>query len=238
MDDIVSKPIVVAEVCSMLRRWLPPGLVRDKTALAVAPAPIGEEPPEIEGLDAREGIRILGSKELFISTLGDFYKLIDMKATKIEKCLADGMIRDVTVEVHVLKNTARMIGAQALSEEFSQMETYGNGDNAEALERELPAVLAHYRSYKPILRPYGEASEEGKREASKKELVGLLEDIKAAIDGFDLDRADAAHKKLEELRLPAECREQMEALRAYMADVAMEDVIRLAGEMIETINAL
>jgi HPt (histidine-containing phosphotransfer) domain-containing protein len=147
------------------------------------------------------------------------------------------MIREVTIEVHALKNTARMIGAQSLSDEFRQMEVYGNEDNAEALERELPAVLAHYRSYKPILKPYGEASEEGKRASSKEELVGLLEDMRAAIDGFELDRADAALKKLEELRLPAECREQMEALRAYMADVAMEEVMKLAGEMIETINA-
>ena len=47
----------------------------------------------IEGLNVKEGIQNSGTKELVFSLLGDFYKLIDQKSTKAEKCLADGMIR-------------------------------------------------------------------------------------------------------------------------------------------------
>ena len=123
--------------------------------------------PEIEGLDVAEGIKNSGTKELFLSLLGDFYKLIDMKATKIEKCLADGMVRDFTIEVHALKNTARMIGAMELSGMFLELEQLGNAEDLSAIAEKTPKTLALYRSYKPILRPYGQAQESEKREASK-----------------------------------------------------------------------
>ena len=66
------------------------------------------------GIDPAEGIRCSGTEKLLRSLLGDFYNLIDAKSTKLEKCLADDMIRDYTIEVHALKNTARMIGASEL----------------------------------------------------------------------------------------------------------------------------
>ncbi len=43
--------------------------------------------PVIEGLDVAEGIKNSGSLQLFTNLLGDFYKLIDLKSTKIENVL-------------------------------------------------------------------------------------------------------------------------------------------------------
>ncbi len=61
-----------------------------------------------------------------------------------------------------------------------------------------------YRSYKPILEPYGKANEQDKKEVPKEELVKVLEQLNAAMDSFDLDGADAALAELEEYRLPEE----------------------------------
>ena len=47
---------------------------------------------------------------------------IDIKSTKLKRCLEDGLIRDFTIEVHALKNTSRMIGALELSESFLRLE--------------------------------------------------------------------------------------------------------------------
>ena len=80
----------------------------------------------IDGLDTAEGIRNCGSETLFLNLLGDFYKLIDVKSEKIEEYLSTGQFREYTIEVHGLKNTARMIGALELSDLFSQMEHFGN----------------------------------------------------------------------------------------------------------------
>lgn len=95
-----------------------------------------------------------------------------------------------------------------------------------------------YRSYKPILEPYGKANEQDKKEVPKEELVKVLEQLNAAMDSFDLDGADAALAELEEYRLPEELGPYMEELRAYVADVAMEEVMNTGNKMIEVLERI
>ncbi len=239
MNDFVAKPIEMKEICAKLKTWLPKEKVKKNTKKDNVNEKKSEDKeslPEIEGLDVAEGIKNSGTKELFLSLLGDFYKLIDMKATKIEKCLADGMVRDFTIEVHALKNTARMIGAMELSGMFLELEQLGNAEDLNAIAEKTPKTLTLYRSYKRILRPYGQAQEREKREASNEELIGLLKKLRDAMEGFDLDGADAALKGLEECRMPERLQPQMEKLRAYVADVAMMEVMELADEMAGTLK--
>jgi YesN/AraC family two-component response regulator len=252
MNDYAVKPIDTQELNAKIKRWLPQELVKPErsTFELLDSRPVtdfsgdglfnedftADGLPVIEGIDSAEGVRYSGSKELFINLLGDFYKLIDIKSNKIEKCLSDGMIRDVTVEVHALKTTARMLGASRLSNEFALLEQYGKAENTEALIREVPAVLAHYRSYKEILKHYSIASETEKQPAEPAELIMLLNNLKTSVDNFDLDNADEAVTQLDKRRMPEALQTKMEALRAYVADVAMEDIIALADEMIKALD--
>lgn len=239
MNDFVAKPIELKDICSKIRAWLPNELVHKLSAPAAVQEQIPQqELPVIEGLNVAEGVKNSGSLELFTNLLGDFYKLIDLKSTKIEKCLADGMIRDYTIEVHALKNTARMIGALELSELFYKMEQCGNAEDIETITRENPAVMELYRSYKPILEPYGKANEQDKKEVPRAKIIEALDRINAAMDSFDLDGADAALSELEEYRLPEALGPYMEELRAFVADVAMEDVMNTGKKMIEVLEGL
>lgn len=239
MNDFVAKPIELKNICSKIRAWLPKELIHKLSAPAAAKEQIPEqELPVIEGLQVAEGVKNSGSLELFLNLLGDFYKLIDLKSTKIEKCLADGMIRDYTIEVHALKNTARMIGALELSELFYKMEQCGNAEDVETITRENPAIIELYRSYKPILEPYGKANEQDKKEVPREKIIEALDKLNAAMDSFDLDGADAALAELEEYRLPEELGSFMEELRAYVADVAMEEVMNTGKKMIEVLEGL
>lgn len=248
MNDFVAKPIRIKEICAAIRKWLPQEYLQENNLsengglqenpgceMEQRSGNVTEPELTIEGLDVAEGLENCGSKELFLSLLGDFYKLIELKAVKIEKCLADGLIRDYTIEVHALKNTARMIGAMQLSADFYRLEQLGNQEDTESLLRETPAVLELYRSYKPILKPYA-ASEAEKKVVDKALVIEVLLKIKDAMDCFDLDGADAALKELEEYQLPEHLQDKMELLRAYVADVAMEDVMQLTEEMAAELN--
>lgn len=239
--DFVPKPIKLKELCGCIRRWLPLGtVIYEGPEMEAAKARMENQSKDddlvIEGLDVKEGIQNSGTKELFLSLLGDFYKLIDQKSTKVEKCLADGMIRDYTIEVHALKSTARMIGAMELSEKFYRLEQLGNQGDEKTLEIETPPVLSLYRSYKPILEPFAKLKEQEKQEVAVDDILMELENLKTAMDCFDLDGADAAMHKLEGFAFPESCQEKVETLSAYVADVAMEDVMNLADELINELQ--
>lgn len=243
MNGFVAKPIDTRQIGTVIQKWLPENLIIKQENSVVeqknnSDSDKAEEDTisDIEGIDIKEGIKNSGSKELFVSLLGDFYKLIDLKSAKIEKCMADNMIRDYTIEVHALKNTARMIGALELSERFRQLEQFGNDNNLEAISQETPEVIALYRSYKPILKPYGAMQETQKREAPTEEIIIYLRGIQEAIEGFDLDAADEALEKLEECRLPESCLTFIEDLRAYIADVAMENILDITTKMINILT--
>jgi len=238
-SDFVAKPIKMNELCACIRKWLPKELIVtegiDELADSLGISKESETAEDIlviEGLDVKEGIQNSGTKELFLSLLGDFYKLIDQKATKVEKCLADGMIRDYTIEVHALKSTARMIGAMELSEKFYRLEQLGNAEDTKTLALETPDVLSLYRSYKPILEPFARANMQEKEEVAIEDILAELENLKNAMDTFDLDGADEAMHKLEGFAFPEDCQSKVETLSAYVADVAMEDVMNLADELI------
>lgn len=251
MNDFVAKPIAMKEICRCIRKWLPRELVikgepakQEKKGL---PAKIAEDLenirngkeaglPKLRGIDVLAGIRASGSEKLWKSLLGDFYKLIDAKANKIRKCLADGMIRDYTIEVHALKNTARMIGALELSEWFHRMEDCGNAGDLETIERETPELLKLYGEFKEILREYGQAQNQEKRDAAVQELVELLRKMHDAVDQFDLDQADAAMQELEQCRLPESCMPLMDQLRVGIADVMMEEVLELTDQMVKILT--
>lgn len=235
--DFVPKPIKVKELCGCIRRWLPLGMVIEEDSRKIAQMnSLADDELIIEGLDVSEGIQNSGTKELFISLLGDFYKLIDQKSTKVEKCLADGMLRDYTIEVHALKSTARMIGAMELSEKFYELEQLGNAEDKKTLEQKTPDVLSLYRSYKPILEPFAKLKEKDKEEVSVELMIDDLQALRDAMDCFDLDGADVAMHRLEGYLFPENCQYKIEELSAYVADVAMEEVMNLTEALINELK--
>jgi CheY-like chemotaxis protein len=232
MDGFITKPLDNRKIEDLLRTWLPdvhmPGSVR-------VSGPEFDGLPELAGIDCADGVRNSGSKELFLRLLGDFYKLIDIKADKIGQALAGGRIQEMTTEVHALKSAARMIGAGELSRGFAALERLCDEGNLEALERETPFALELFTGFKPMLKPFGEARGD-KKQASNDEIIALLLTLKSSMDGFDLDGADEALKRLDGMRIPAACEAGMERLRAFVADVAMEETMELAETLISIIN--
>lgn len=236
LSDFVAKPIQMKEICECIVKWLRSDLVKENTAVTQVDIEEEEELPVIENLDVSEGIKNCGSRKLFLSLLGDFYKLIDPKGKKMEQCLSDGMIRDYTIEVHALKNTARMIGAMELSGLFYEMEQLGNAGEQEMLKERTPAVLELYRSYKPILAEYAKEEDTGKEKVSPAVIREALMKLHDAMDAFDLDEADNALKELRRYVFPENMQPMLEQLDVYVADVAMEDVMNLTKQMCEKLE--
>ena len=234
MDDFVAKPIEMADICSKIKHWLPRALVKSAYRMQKQKMDQGSTSAggELGNIDRAEGIRCCGTEQLWLELLGDFYKLIDVKANKIEQCLADGLIHDYMIEVHALKNTARMIGDKDLSEWFHKMEQCANDGDEETIFAETPELLQAYRSYKPILEPFARQKNAAARECTREELQTLVQSIHDAADAFDLDAADEVMKELESCQIPDAYAEYVDQLRVCLADVALMEVMELTDKWI------
>ena len=86
--------------------------------------------------------------------------------------------------------------------------------------------------YKEILAAYASNDVNDGREASNDELIMIVTTLKDAMENFELDMVDDALKELQGCRLPERIYEKVQELDDLVADVAMEDVIRVAEEII------
>ncbi|MBQ8167363.1 MAG: hybrid sensor histidine kinase/response regulator, partial [Lachnospiraceae bacterium] len=132
--------------------------------------------------------------------------------------------------------TSRLIGALELAKDFEYLEHLGNQGYIEDIKADTGAILEKYNSYKNLLRKYGNQDKKGKKQVSKETIIHCLESIHKAVEEFDMDTCDNQMDVLETYILPDSCKESMEKLRVYMADVAMEEILAITSEMIEIIK--
>jgi len=236
MNDFVAKPIRMAELKKCILRWLHKDLI--EVQMEDVDKPDDEKIkdnfemlPVIEGLDVEEGIRNCGSKKLFLELIQDFYILIDSKSLVIEKFLKEGKIHEYTIEVHALKNVARMVGAMELSKLAYELEKLGNANEKEEIELKTPELLQQYRGYKLVLEKHCKTESKNAKKVSYLQMKSTLMHIHDAMDKFDLDEADKAMAELENYEFSEDMKKMLEELRVYLADVAIEDVIKLTEVM-------
>ena len=113
----------------------------------------------------------------------------------------------------------------------------GNENAKDEIESKTPELLRLYRSYKVLLEEYGKTGEEATVKVSVSQLKETLMRIHDAMDSFDLDEADKAMGELKGYEFPEEMKEMVEELSVFLADVAIEDVIRVTEEMCERLSS-
>ncbi len=240
ITEILTKPIEMDKMAKTLLEYLPKEKIYHSklgiNRLGIKQENEDDEKLVIGGLDVDYGIRYSGGKEMFLELLSDYYLLIDTKTNKIKRCIEDNLIKDYTIEVHALKNTSRLIGALELAKNFEYLEHLGNQGYIEDIKAETNAVLEKYNSYKDILRGYGNRDKKDKKQISNEAIIRCLENMHKAVEEFDMDTCDNQMEILETYVLPDDCKESMEKLRVYMADVAMEEILSTTNEMIEIIR--
>ena len=248
MNGFIAKPIIFRNACSEIRKWLPEELVHDvspEEAKKLLAGVSGEEMPSVQPCQApdadssifhyEEGLQYCGSEATLLKSIQIFYRTIDRNAMRIEQFLQEGLLEDYTIEVHALKNSAQLIGVPALSAASMELEAYGSSGNEQALIDKTPAMLAMYRSLKPILLPYIK-EDKNQNEVTPDTWIAVLGQLHDSMEQFDTDRADETMEQLEEFVVPECLKDSMEQLRILVDDIAMEDVMKLTTDMITTLK--
>ena len=203
MNDYLSKPIGMEELDQKLRLWLP----ADKLA---APAGAGggrrepaERVPVIDGVDAAKGLSYVSTFGDYVTCLRDFHSIIPEKADRIEALSQGDDLRAYTSEVHSLKSSARLIGADGLADMAARLEKAGREERTEDIRRDTGRLISLYRAFHDRLEPYAaQPGGSGGFELTAAEYAACLRELRAYVDGYDCDSADHWSEKMRKARAP------------------------------------
>jgi len=239
MDDFVAKPIELKEITAKLHKWLPKEkIVPISAEQAAAEAEAAETQKQllqsdinIEGLDTKTAIERLGTTELFMTVLKEYYVSIDKKADVIQQYYEAGNIHPYTVEVHALKSASRQIGAMELADTAAELEQAGNEGNTALIHEKTMPMLEVYRSMKEILKPHiPDLEEKEMQEATNDAILPLLDKVTQAMEFFDTLQIDEAVEEMAGYTYPDE---RQQACFDKLRDAAEISDIDVIAEVIE-----
>ena len=222
----LSKPIPPEELETMIIKYLPP----DKVQLAEVPADAVEETklPEwlstVSGLNVKEGVEHCGSVDAYLDTLKIFAEAVASGVKEIAGFYNAEDWKNYTTKVHALKSSARVIGADELSERARRLEDAGNSGYFNEIKDGTAALLELYLTYESKLAPLiaKPIDTSDKPLIGDDELAEALETLKEVSASFDYDSVTFVLDSLEEYRLPDDRIEQFKELRAALAKLDWE----------------
>jgi signal transduction histidine kinase/response regulator of citrate/malate metabolism len=163
MNDLLAKPIVIAEMSDILQKWLPS--------------------KKFSGLDISAGLSAVAfDEELYESSLKLLYNKIPKITATLEICLAENNLPDFTLHVHGMKGSLSAVGAASVSKLAETLENAGNAKDAALCKKVYPEFAEELRSLEQQLaaRFAAEVSVKkkvGTREALDECLVSLTDAV-------------------------------------------------------------
>jgi signal transduction histidine kinase/CheY-like chemotaxis protein len=212
-NDYISKPIEIAKLDKIIRKWIPQtkqirkvGEMQKELFAAAAPAAGVADGGglSIPGVDTALGVERTGGTEAgYRKVLAFFRRDALERLPLLEHAPAVENLADFTTQVHALKSAAAAIGALSLSEKAAKLEAAGHTSAADqsggmaVIQEELPGFYA--------------------------QLASIVEAIGAAlkINAAEMEGLAASHEEL------LACREELYALQQALEKKDMEAIDRL-----------
>lgn len=185
--------------------------------------------PAIEGLDTKAAIQLLGSPQLYMTVLKDYYRVIKQKAELIKKYEQQEDWHAYTIETHALKSASRQIGATDLAESAARLELAGSRQDAALIHEQTASLLHDYLQYQSILQPYFQKEE--KISAQETITAPVLEKLFYAMyDAIDNLNSDIMESTLEEMThfiYPDNQQEFLNQLKTAVSDIDVEQCTKI-----------
>ncbi len=247
--DYLSKPVDGNTLETMIMQYLPEEkAIRTQfnTGSDGQLLTVYEQSP---GLSYADAIQYLGTDELLKITLGQFYLDIDENADAIETYIKNADYDNYMIKVHALKSSARLIGANALSADAKQLEEAANritedikngksvDAQAQMLHVKTQKLLADYRAYTEVLKPYFQNEAENEvteyyPEISREELNEMYAAISEFTETFDIDSIDSLMQQLNEYSIPGDEQQRINALKSAVRNSDWEKMTEIVSSRI------
>ncbi|MCR5688304.1 MAG: response regulator [Lachnospiraceae bacterium] len=183
---------------------------------------------ETEGISVDDGIKNSGGISSFISSLELFLDTLDDSASVIRAAYEEDDIRLYTVKVHALKSSARIIGANNLSELARKLEDAGNSGDIKFIDENTDRLLSDYMAYKEKLkRIKAEEGSDDKEDIPEDELKDAYSALRELIPQMDYDSVEMIVDNLKQYNLPKEDKQKIDSLEKMMKTLDWDSMAQL-----------
>lgn len=232
--DYLAKPVEGKLLEEMIKHYLPKDLVvyGDDYVKEEESAPAGFEGElaqidQIEGIDVNAGITSSADESIYKKVCRMFFDSAAERIKMIEDYFRDKDIQNYTIQVHALKSSARLLGAQLFSDAAKDLEMAGRENDLETIERKTPALIEEYRRiFKALGKVYDDGEDDSRKEIDPGELKGMLTEMREALEAFDHDTSGMIMDALEEYKMPEDFAEAFAKLKVGRAEVDRDGMIK------------
>ncbi|MBR1391398.1 MAG: EAL domain-containing protein [Lachnospiraceae bacterium] len=203
----------------------PPDHVVDQTE--ADPPDGGEDTP----LNTAEGIKNCGSEEAYQKVLRTFRDEIRNRAAMIRKALEEEDIKTYTIEVHAIKSSARIVGAQKLSEFARELEEAGDGNDLEKITAQTDEFLKLYESYEDTEIANETEQDNELPELSEEMWFDALNALKDFAHTMDYDNAVAVLESIKSYKLTEEMKESGHTIESLVYSLNWGELIQKIDEL-------
>ncbi len=244
MNDFVAKPIETKKIVALIRKWLPVEKIVpvDKSKKQIIKTEENKTFTETsetgnvlvrEGFNVKGAIDLLGSEELYMRILKEYYLGIDKKAQIIRTHYENKDYQNYTIEVHSLKSTSKQIGADNLSGYAARLEQAGNSSDIVFIENNTEELIKDLFKVKDSLSRVfpDEVKTEEVIKADRNNTRALLDELIEALNEMDTLVIDEVVEKIQhyEYEDGDEC-QFLQTLTGSVEEYDIDECIRIVDE--------
>ena len=157
--DYLAKPVDYGALESLLATYLPEDLLKRADGDehdGGAAEPGGDDPfmrayGKVAGINVSAALDFCGDRDVLEGAVHDFFDTIDKQADAIEGYCRQKDVNNYRILVHGLKSSARLVGAECLSQDAAYLEQCAKDSNLEEIDARTPDLLAAFRGLKAPL---------------------------------------------------------------------------------------
>jgi HPt (histidine-containing phosphotransfer) domain-containing protein len=231
-NDYLSKPIEIAALDEMIRKWIPREKQIKTRAVTKQETLVGTD-LVISGVDVGKGITMTGGTEAgYRKVLAQFYRDVCERLPLLEDVPGKEGLAVFTAQAHALKGATAVIGAVDLSAEAAVLEAAGKTGDTAAIRKGLPEFYKRLKktveSIQIALEARGRemASSAGGAISSPEELEPQFSALKKALEGGDIETADQLLDELKGKALDETTREIVETLSNQALMIEFEAALK------------
>ena len=183
----------------------------------------------MDEIDAQAGLKNCGSEEGYLSVLSVFHQTAKDKADEIERFYQNGDTDNYTIKVHALKSSARIIGAEDLSELARVLEDAGKKGDNRFIEDHTDELLKMYRLLNDGL-CWLDSTDEELPEISEGALREAYQTIIEIAGSYDYELMEDILKHLRGYRLSPSDRERLSDISKMLTELDWDGIMKKAGE--------